>query len=1138
MSTQNLHPADSFSDLPEVKETLQKGLGLVTLKKALAVFSKTTPMPSLDEEGRTEKENEKTHALKRQRQLEIDTFESAIHRWRSQSEQLKSLGVNSALNNTSVGATMWNWHERLVPLIKEEIRKANEAEEKTKRGSADKDRCLYGPFLQLLRPETLSGITILTCMSSLSKQMVDERGTPTAKLVLSVGDNIQDESLAENIRNGGEHNPWQNIDHPQRLRRLEHLIKRRQSHDSLTRLVRFLDPLKGDVGGFKWTESIKARLGAILVSHLIEAAKMDVVCIDPRTGTERRESQPVFLHSHIHQLGRRMGVIRFNKAMYEKLTREPVHCALSKHLPMVVEPNPWTGYRQGAFLEHKNTAVRLKDGDAHSRKYAIAASEKGDMDQIFSGLDVLARTPWRISRAVFEVMLAAWNSGEPLGKLAPDNPEVIYPPEPPLSEGVMARRKWLKAMKRIEDYKCGLKSQRCFQNFQLEIARSYLNETLYFPHNVDFRGRAYPMVPFFNHMGADPCRGLLIFDQGKELGESGLRWLKIHLANLHGFDKASFDERQKFTEDHLPDIVDSAENPLGGKRWWLQAEDPWQCLGACMELNRALKAPDPPRFISHLPIHQDGTCNGLQHYAALGGDIAGARQVNLEPGDRPSDIYTAVAEMVTAEIAVEAAQGNELSGLLNGKLTRKVVKQTVMTNVYGVTFQGAKKQVRTQLNDIFANFPDTKTANLDLASQVIAKKIFKSLSTMFNGAHDIQHWLGDCASRISHAVTPDQIKLLQDEADGKAGTPSPYNTRTRGNMGIKKKEFEERSLFKSPVIWTTPLKMPVVQPYRKSISRTVVTNLQRISLVAPTASDPVSNRKQLQAFPPNFIHSLDATHMMLTALKCNEMGLSFAAVHDSFWTHAGDVDIMNRIIRDAFIRMHSEDIMGRLSAEFSARYNGCLYLATIKKSSVVGRKIFEWRRRAHIKKPGSRKLRELLLEYRRLELLASDKPEERLQGESMLTPGKIFEDMANGNDDLTPVTDHDLNRIGHVPSQSRKSKPQLQGELIGEDLENTDPAEPSLSHPASAEEVEEALEEVNDVEEEEDGDGERRAKRKPKKQPLAVWIWRPMAFPPVPKKVCPTPTEPSSQYQHESILTLKQGDFDVSKLKDSQYFFS
>jgi DNA-directed RNA polymerase len=38
--------------------------------------------------------------------------------------------------------------------------------------------------------------------------------------------------------------------------------------------------------------------------------------------------------------------------------------------------------------------------------------------------------------------------------------------------------------------------------------------------------------------------------------------------------------------------------------------------------------------------------------------------------------------------------------------------------------------------------------------------------------------------------------------------------------------------------------------------------------------------KQRSAFPPNYIHSLDSTHMFYTALECNKAGLTFASVHD------------------------------------------------------------------------------------------------------------------------------------------------------------------------------------------------------------------------------------------------------------------
>jgi len=38
--------------------------------------------------------------------------------------------------------------------------------------------------------------------------------------------------------------------------------------------------------------------------------------------------------------------------------------------------------------------------------------------------------------------------------------------------------------------------------------------------------------------------------------------MKIHLANLYGYDKYMFDERVKWADDHLEQIVESATKPL------------------------------------------------------------------------------------------------------------------------------------------------------------------------------------------------------------------------------------------------------------------------------------------------------------------------------------------------------------------------------------------------------------------------------------------------------------------------------------------------------------------------------------------------------------------------------------------------
>jgi DNA-directed RNA polymerase len=156
-----------------------------------------------------------------------------------------------------------------------------------------------------------------------------------------------------------------------------------------------------------------------------------------------------------------------------------------------------------------------------------------------------------------------------------------------------------------------------------------------------------------------------------------------------------------------------------------------------MELRSALEHPNPTEYESALPVHQDGTCNGLQHYAALGGDDQGARQVNLSVTDRPSDVYTYVADMVEKMLEEGVKKGEKHALMLHGMISRKVVKQTVsvvlpfswrvllswycckvMTTVYGVTFVGAREQIERQLRDKNVAEEDCWGASAYLAKKV------------------------------------------------------------------------------------------------------------------------------------------------------------------------------------------------------------------------------------------------------------------------------------------------------------------------------------------------------------------------------------------------------------------------------------
>jgi DNA-directed RNA polymerase len=1088
-----------------VRPTKQKGLGLRSLKQTLSLFSRDSAA-DLNIADNTPEGKRRI-----QTQLEQDAVDSAIERWREENTHLTKMGFNTGLQTKSLGARMWKWHSALEDALKEELIKVDEAEVRERKLLPDIERCAYGPFLRILPTEKLAAVTILSTMTALGSHGVD-KGLTLSNAIMTIAKNVEEESMFESVQSNRNMKALWGSKKGGMKRMTKEDLKRTIRSGHFESANHGAHAVSGDDSTAEmftqrsWPITIKAKVGAFLMSALIETAKIPVTLEHPDTKELVTQMQPAFSHSHQYKMGKKVGIILANNAVVKQLKREPVHSLLAKHLPMLVTPDPWTRFNKGGFISHPSKMMRIKLGDKDQRHYAEAAIDKGDMQQTFKGLDVLGKTSWRINQPVFDVMLEAWNSGEGVANIAPENPKFELPPEPEASKDPLERRRWIRAVKLVENARGGLHSQRCFQNFQLEIARALRNQEFYFPHNIDFRGRAYPIPPYLNHMGADHCRGLLRFGQGRQLGESGLKWLKIHLANVFGYDKASLKEREAFATHNIDKIYDSASSPLEGSRWWLKAEDPWQCLAACIELRNALESPSPKNFVSHLPVHQDGTCNGLQHYAALGGDLWGAQQVNLEPGDRPADVYSAVAELVKKSIKADKEKGNPYAEILEGKITRKVVKQTVMTNVYGVTYIGAKAQVRKQLVAAYPDLPNEKDMHPGILASYIATKIFVALSTMFRGAHDIQYWLGECANRISQCLTREQMDRFEAEHLSASTTGSEPRKEKISSL-----TFEDSTQFKSSVIWTTPLHMPVVQPYRQTKSKIVQTNMQRISLSEPHQSNPVSKRKQLQGFPPNFIHSLDATHMLLSALQCDEKGLSFAAVHDSFWTHAADVDSMNAVLRDTFIRIHSENVIGRLAAEFSARYKDCMYLAKIRSGSLLYKKITSLRKTNRTTKGKASRLNELLNERRRCQLLSSSNPAEVEEGKKMVTPGSLFEQMS-GERELVPEDDLAGMGIGEIsPREARlQADEQIQvGDTSNvEEINNPLPGgtrvNTAMGH--DMEDVED-LDEAFKSDEQSDGSDTRKTNfekafdRRSPAHSRDTWVWLPLTFPPVPKKV-------------------------------------
>lgn len=187
-------------------------------------------------------------------------------------------------------------------------------------------------------------------------------------------------------------------------------------------------------------------------------------------------------------------------------------------------------------------------------------------------------------------------------------------------------------------------------------AHDYLDEsTLYFVHTIDSRGRVYPQATYLNPQGADLSRALFVFAEGKPIEDrEAERWLANHGACCYGggLSRKTYDERLAWVRDHDEGIRHLADAPFQHLEFWGEADKPWGFLAWCLEWVEYRKA--GLGFVSHLPVAVDGTCNGFQHLAALTRSSDIAARVNLLPGERPNDLYQAIADEAKRELDARA----------------------------------------------------------------------------------------------------------------------------------------------------------------------------------------------------------------------------------------------------------------------------------------------------------------------------------------------------------------------------------------------------------------------------------------------------------------------------------------------------
>lgn len=724
-----------------------------------------------------------------------------------------------------------------------------------------------------LNPEVLAYLTL--------KNVIQGITTPRTLqyVAVQIGTAISDEIRLAQFREQDKHN----------FKKLEEGAAKRVSNKHRHMYALRMNAHHPVEGWTDWTRTDTLHVGIKMLDILINSIGL-VDIVDTRTGKNHSAKYVKARPETIDWITKKNEGTQWLRPVYE---------------PMVVRPRDWTGPYDGGYISHFVTPLTLVK--TRNKAY-LEELANTDMPIVYEALNSLQQTPWQINSRVLDVMKEFWGNGTQLAGLPPKD-GLPVPAKPfDMETNEEARKEWRCAAAKVHQENLSIMGQRVGFSIALDIAERYKDfRKIYFPYQMDFRGRIYA-VPFLNPQGSDYHKALLRFSEGKPLGSEGWKWLAIHGANVAGNDKVSLEDRVNWVLDNEEEILRCAEDPYQNLGWCkeiagVEIDKPWQFLAFCFEWEGYCKYGED--YVSKIPVALDGSCSGIQHFSAMLRDEVGGKAVNLIPADLPQDVYRLVAHKVEEAVRVDLENGTEDSlkhtedgyayvaegtktlakQWLEFGITRKTTKRSVMTLAYGSKEYGFKDQL---LEDIIRpahavatreGRPFAFSGDGYRAALYMAKKIWEAVNAVLVGPARAMAWLQDIA------------KLVASE--------------------------------ELPVSWTTPVGFPVQQEYRSVNQRRVKTaiNGSLTYLIMNEDTDKMDKRKMASAVSPNFVHSCDAAHLQLTVVRAKQEDIkSFAMIHDSFGTTAGQTEDLFRIVRECFVEMYQTvDVLQAFRDEIAAQ---------------------------------------------------------------------------------------------------------------------------------------------------------------------------------------------------------------------------
>jgi DNA-directed RNA polymerase len=303
-----------------------------------------------------------------------------------------------------------------------------------------------------------------------------------------------------------------------------------------------------------WTEEMLVHAGTWAMNVLLQAmpdvfmlTEPEKVC-NPLTGQFEECRQWVITDE---------GMDKARSAVAEAVLKSPVY------QPRTERPQDWTRFVMNVAEDDRTTdraqLLRTSHKDIISAtRHAITT---GQAAPALKAINTLQSVPFKINTWVLDVIQQCFDKGIRVDGLPYRKPfkvparvsDAEFSAKPVEERKLLAMTiKGLKKANRANGTDIVAYEQ------DMKVAgRLAVVDQFHTPMNMDWRGRVYALT-HFNFQREDRVRALFLFANGEPIGEDGIRWLKVHVANCGAFDKIDkkpIEERVKWVDDNMPALV-------------------------------------------------------------------------------------------------------------------------------------------------------------------------------------------------------------------------------------------------------------------------------------------------------------------------------------------------------------------------------------------------------------------------------------------------------------------------------------------------------------------------------------------------------------------------------------------------------